>query len=159
MISPSRYLNWLKGSKPFAVYSARDQTFNEETNKFNFQGWIDELHVSNEKLHGYLDFAKVEDGKVQEFIECKIRTHNNINLDMLIQVCFYERITNCINWKLIVYNRKYDYIPKVYTRQDVKDKYNNIWLIANNHLDFIEENYEELNKLLATKQEKIEGVL
>lgn len=159
MISPSRYLNWLKGSKPFAVYSARDQTFNEETNKFHFKDWVDELHVSNDKLHGFLDFAKVEDGKVKEFMECKIRTNNNINIDMLIQVCFYERITSCKKWKLIVYNRKYEYIPKIYTRDEVSSNYKDLWVIANKHLNFIEENYEELNKLLAVEKQEIEGDL
>lgn len=159
MISPSRYITWLKGKKVYAVYSARDQTFNEKINKFNHQDWIDELHVSNGKIHGYLDFAKVKDGKVSHFIESKIRTNSNIDLDMLIQVCFYERITKCVNWELIVYNRKYDYIPKIYTRQEVEAKYKDLWVDANKHLNFIEENYEELNKLLAINIEKIEGDL
>lgn len=149
MVSCSKYLKWYEGEKsPFLIYSSADKHFNEFINKQDKLEWLDEFFIHNNILCGVLDFAKVEKGKVVEFIECKVRTHNNIDWKVVLQVLFYETITKCENWRIIIYNRKYNYLPYEYSRNEVLTKYKYLWDLAQKHLKFIYNNYEQLNKII-----------
>lgn len=159
MISPSRLIKWLNGVELqyFKKYSTKDRQINEEKTPKEFCDYIAELEVQNGTFRGLLDFAKVENDKVVEWIECKVRSHWKIDREMLLQCLIYEEITQCKNWKLCLMNRKMCYNKIFYNRDWILQKNKKMVEWCYYIIDYVKKNYNRLNYLLAV--EKVENEL
>lgn len=148
MISITRFISVFinnNNDNCFRVYSKNDKEFNDNN---NIIGYEREKHISLERLHGYLDYSITKDNKVIKFIETKIRSKTILEFETILQVCFYEYVSGCDNWKIVIYNRKQNYLPVEYDKQYVVENYKKKWEKAKKVVNFIWNNQKKIDKAL-----------